>query len=250
MFDVIVIGARCAGASTALLLGRSGHRVLLLDRATFPSDVISTHFLWPHGASYLNRWGLLDRVKAETPSFTQLKLVNEGIALTGSVPLELLKQHFQTLHGDDSGLVQSYLSVRRRVLDDILVDAAGRAQVDVRQGCAVERLMMEGERVVGVVCRGKDGTLFEERARVVVGADGRNSFVARTLNLPKFDRRKRCTFAYWSYFSGFRLPEAQIHRRGRLAVALVPTNFDQNMVLTWGPGEGTTQALVQRSSTW
>ncbi|HEY8943265.1 MAG TPA: NAD(P)/FAD-dependent oxidoreductase [Polyangiaceae bacterium] len=237
MFDVIVIGARCAGSSTALLLGRKGHRVLLLDRAEFPSDVISTHFLWPHGASYLKRWGLLDEVLTLTPSFTQLKFVNEGIPLTGGVPLELLKQHFQTLHGDQSDLVPSYLSVRRRVLDQILLQAAGASKVEVRQGCAVERLLMDGDRVVGVACRTRDGKLFEERARVVVGADGRNSFVARSLELPKFDRRKRCTFAYWSYFSGFALPEAQIHRRGRLAAALVPTNFGQNMVLIWGPGE-------------
>jgi 2-polyprenyl-6-methoxyphenol hydroxylase-like FAD-dependent oxidoreductase len=237
MFDAIVIGARCAGSSTALLLSRKGHRVLLLDRASFPSDVISTHFLWPHGASYLNRWGLLDQVRAVTPSFTQLKLVNEGIPLTGSVPLELLKQHFQTLHGDDRDLVQSYLSVRRRVLDEILVEAAAASKVDVRQGCAVERLLMEGDRVVGVAARTKNGEVFEERAPVVVGADGRNSFVARSLDLPKFDRRKRCTFAYWSYFSGFSMPEGQIHRRGRLAAAVVPTNFNQNMVLVWGPGE-------------
>src|SRR5687768_12547194 len=184
MFDAIVIGARCAGSSTALLLGRQGHRVLLLDRASFPSDVISTHFLWPHGASYLQRWGLLEQVQAVTPAFSQLKLVNEGIPLTGSVPLELLKQHFQTLHGDDRGLVQSYLSVRRRVLDQILVEAAASSKVDVRQDCAVERLLMEGDRVVGVACRTKDGRVFEERAPVVVGADGRNSFVARSLDLP------------------------------------------------------------------
>ncbi|MEO8213953.1 MAG: hypothetical protein ABI560_12200, partial [Myxococcales bacterium] len=54
---------------------------------------------------------------------------------------------------------------------------------------------------------------------------------------PKFDRRKRCTFAYWSYFSRFSVPEGQIHRRGRMAAAVVPTNFNQNMVLVWGPGE-------------
>src|SRR3954468_17926798 len=95
MFDAIVIGARCAGSPTAMLLARQGHRVLVVDRATFPSDVISTHFLWPHGASYLNRWGLLDRVLAETPSRKQIKLVNEGIPLTGSVPLDLLRQHFR-----------------------------------------------------------------------------------------------------------------------------------------------------------
>jgi 2-polyprenyl-6-methoxyphenol hydroxylase-like FAD-dependent oxidoreductase len=183
MFDVIVIGARCAGSSTAMLLGRRGHRVLLLDRASFPSDVISTHFLWPHGASYLNRWGLLDQVKAVTPSFTELKLVNEGIPLTGSVPLELLQQHFQTLHGDDRGLVQSYLSVRRRVLDDLLVDAAAAAGVEVCQGCAVERLLMEGDRVVGVVCRTKNGEQFEARAPLVVGADGRYFFLAICLNI-------------------------------------------------------------------
>lgn len=237
MFDAIVIGARCAGSPAAMLLARKGYRVLVVDRATFPSDVISTHFLWPHGSSYLKRWGLLDRVLAVTPSHIQLKLVNEGISLTGSVPLELLRQHFQTLHGDDHGLVQNYMSVRRRVLDEILVEAAASANVELRQGCAVERLLMDGDRVVGVAGRTKDGTAFEERARVVVAADGRNSFLARALQLPKFDQRRRCTFAYWSYFSGFSLPEGQIHRRGRLAAAVVPTNFAQNMVLVWGPGE-------------
>lgn len=237
MFDAIVIGARCAGSPTAMLLARKGHRVLVVDRATFPSDVISTHFLWPHGSSYLKRWGLLEKVQTVTPSFTQLKLVSEGIPLTGSVPLDLLKQHFQTLHGDDHGLVQTYMSVRRRVLDEVLVNAAAEAKVEVRQGCLVERLLMDGDRVVGIAGRTKDGTVFEERAQVVIAADGRNSFLARTLDLPKFDRRKRCTFAYWSYFSGFSVPEGQIHRRGRMAAAVVPTNFNQNMVLVWGPGE-------------
>ena len=237
MFDAIVIGARCAGSPTAMLLARKGYRVLVVDKATFPSDVISTHFLWPHGASYMNRWGLLDQVLETTPANQRIKLVNEGIELTGSVPLGLLKQHFQTLHGNEHGLVQSYLSIRRKVLDKVLVDAAYAAKVEVREGCSVDRLLMEGDRVVGIAGRSAQGQPFEERARVVIGADGRNSLLARTLNLPKFDQRRRCTFAYWTYVSGFSLPEGQIHRRGRLAAAVVPSNFEQNMVLVWGPGD-------------
>ncbi|WP_224250064.1 NAD(P)/FAD-dependent oxidoreductase [Hyalangium gracile] len=237
MFDAIVIGARCAGAATALLLARKGHKVLVVDRSTFPSDVISTHFLWPHGTSYLNRWGLLDRVLAQTPSHTVIHMVNEGIPLSGSVPVELVRQYFQQLHGDDSGVVQRYASVRRRVLDKILVDAAVEAGAEVREGFVVEELISEGDRVVGIRGKTRQGARVEERARVVVGADGRNSFVARTLKLPKYDERLKCTFAYWTYISGFNLQEARIHRRGRLAAAVVPTNFGQNMTLVWGPSE-------------
>src|SRR5262245_27887104 len=64
MYDVIVIGARCAGASTALLLGRKGYKVLLVDRARFPSDVPHGHFIHRHGPQRLTRWGLLDRITA------------------------------------------------------------------------------------------------------------------------------------------------------------------------------------------
>ncbi|WBB77788.1 NAD(P)/FAD-dependent oxidoreductase [Micromonospora sp. WMMD882] len=237
MYDAIVVGARCAGAATALLLARQGHRVLLVDRSSFPSDVISTHFLWPHGMSYLNRWGLLDQVTAVTPTHTTVRLVNDGIELGGSVPAELLREHFRDLHGDDSGVVTSYASVRRRVLDQILVEAAAKAGAEVRTNFTVRELLTEDGRVVGVRGRDADGRTVEDRARIVVGADGRNSFVARALKLPKYDERPRCTFAYWSYWSGFDLGPGQIHRRGRLAAAVVPTNFEQNMVLVWGPSE-------------
>lgn len=237
MYDAIVVGARCAGASTALLLARRGHRVLVVDRSSFPSDVISTHFLWPHGMSYLNRWGLLDQVTAVTPTHVDVDVVNDGIRLTGSVPTDLLRDYFRDLHGDDSGVVRSYASVRRRVLDQILVEAAAKAGAEVRTNFTVRELINEDGRVVGVRGRTADGEIVEERARIVVGADGRNSFVARALKLPKYDERPRCTFAYWSYWSGFDLGAGQIHRRGRLACAVVPTNFEQNMVLVWGPSE-------------
>lgn len=218
-----------------MLLARKGYRVLMVDRSTFPSDVLSTHFLWPHGASYLNRWGLLDKVLQTTPSHSILNFVNDGIALTGSVPIELVQRYFRQLHGDDAGVTNRYLSVRRRVLDQVLVDGAVAAGVEFREGVAVEELIREGDCVVGVRCRTRDGVRSTERARIVVGADGRNSFVARALSLPKFDERPRCTFAYWSYFSGFDLEIGHLHRRGRLGMGVVPTNFGQNMTLVWGP---------------
>src|SRR5689334_21812861 len=95
MYDVIIIGARCAGSPLALELARKGYRVLAVDRAHFPSDVLSTHFLWPRGASYLNRWGLLEPVLARTPSHTRLDLSIEGVTLSGEVPLDCLRDRFE-----------------------------------------------------------------------------------------------------------------------------------------------------------
>jgi 2-polyprenyl-6-methoxyphenol hydroxylase-like FAD-dependent oxidoreductase len=238
MWDAIVVGSRCAGAPTAMLLARAGHRVLVVDRAVFPSDVVSTHFLWPHGTSYLNRWGVLTDVLAVTPSHTGIDLVQEDIPLSGAVPAELLRRYFRRLHGDDTGVVPDFVSVRRSVLDKILVDAAVEAGAEVREGATVEELIQENDQVVGVRGRTRSGVRFEERARIVVGADGRNSFVARALALPRFDERPRCTFAYWSYFTG--LPggdRPRMQRRGRLGMGAVGTNFGQTMTVVWGPSE-------------
>ena len=64
MYDAIVVGARCAGAPTAMLLARQGYRVLLVDRTAFPSDIaMSTHLIWQAGMSDLQRWGLLPRIQ-------------------------------------------------------------------------------------------------------------------------------------------------------------------------------------------
>src|SRR6516162_8774122 len=87
MFDVIVVGARCAGSPTAMLLARRGYRVLLVDRATFPSDTISTHFIWQHGMACLKRWGLLDRVLATNcPPFRSFGLDLGAYQLIGEPP--------------------------------------------------------------------------------------------------------------------------------------------------------------------
>ena len=90
-FDVVVIGSGVAGAPTAMLLARAGHKVLLIDRHEFPRDALSTHFIWPRGVSYLSRWGLAEPILQQTPHFTTLEMNVEGISLRGSVPIAHLE---------------------------------------------------------------------------------------------------------------------------------------------------------------
>lgn len=237
-YEAIVVGGRCAGAPLAMLLAREGHRVLLVDKATFPSDTLSTHFVWPRGFSYLNKWGLLERVRSRTPSFEQMDVTIDGIDFSGSVPHEALVDRFRALHADDAGYVTTrYGSTRRQFLDDLLVRAAVEAGAEVRTDFEVREIVRDGERVIGVRGRTRNGPEVLETAKVVVGADGRKSTVARGLGIEKKDRRPKSSFAFFGYFEGLRLERAQLHRRGRLGIAMVPTNDDLTMALLFGPAE-------------
>src|SRR5262245_14381666 len=118
-YDAIVVGARCAGSPTAMLLARKGYRVLMVDKATFPSDTISPHLILPPGVEALKRWGLLDRVVGTgSPPIRQYVLDIGPFAITGS-----------------PGTREAPLSYgpRRTVLDKLLVDAAAEAGVEVRE---------------------------------------------------------------------------------------------------------------------
>src|SRR4051812_8341344 len=112
MWDAIIVGARCAGAATALLLARQGHKVLLLDRARFPSDTISTHFLWPRGCSYLARWGVLEALRAVTPTGEAVRFVRDGIVVQARTPAEMVASRLEAVHGDGRGAVATHMSVR------------------------------------------------------------------------------------------------------------------------------------------
>ena len=239
MYDAIVVGARVTGAPTAMLLARLGQRVLLLDRATFPSDTISTHFLQPRGSSYLKRWGLLDRVLSEVPSWSRMTITKEGIAISGTQPLEAVRSRLARLTGDDAEYATTtWCAPRRTFLDKLLVDAAVEAGAELREAVVTDGLLFEGDRVVGVQIR-QGSRRFEERARLVIGADGKHSVVARSLGLPRLDERHRHTFAYYSYWSGLRQDEFPwpMHLKGRLAAALFPTNDDLFHILVFGPDE-------------
>ena len=235
MWDVVIVGARCAGAATALGLVRQGHRVLILDRASFPSDTLSTHFLWPRGASYLNRLGLLAPVLAETPSGVELEFQRDGIAFVCRTPLADVQKRLREVHGSDAGAVETYVSVRRTVLDRIVLDAARAAGAEFRAGVTVDELLTEDGRVAGVAGTGPHGERVRERARFVVGADGRASKVGALVGAAVTAENDDATFAYWSYFSGMPLTCGLMQKRGRLASVVVPTNFGANMTLVFGP---------------
>jgi 2-polyprenyl-6-methoxyphenol hydroxylase-like FAD-dependent oxidoreductase len=212
MYDAIVVGARCAGSPTAMLLARKGHRVLLVDRASFPSDTMSTHLIHPPGIARLERWGLLGRVTASNcPPCHEISMDFGAFSLSGHPP---------PMYG-----VAEHYCPRRTVLDKILVDAAVEAGVQLREGFRVEELLRaDGDRVTGVVGRTAGGARAKERARIVVGADGMRSLVARTVGASEYDARPALTCAYYTYWSGVSVQSFEIYPRGRWIVMAFPTN--------------------------
>ena len=211
MFDAIVVGARCAGSPTAMRMARRGYRVLLLDRARFPSDTISTHWIWPPGIACLKRWGLLDRVVASNcPPIRSLGLDLGAFILTGVLPAV-------------EGVAEMY-APRRTVLDKLLLDAAAEAGAEVREGFAVTGLTTSGDAVTGIRGRQRGGPEIEEQARIVIGADGRNSFVAKSVGAGEYNARPMLTCGYYTYWSDVTPHLTAIHPHPRRMVVSFPTN--------------------------
>jgi flavin-dependent dehydrogenase len=216
---VIVVGARCAGSPTAMLLARKGYRVLVVDRATFPSDTVSTHFIHPPGVASLERWGLLDTVRATgCPPVTTYSFDFGPFKLSGSPrPFD--------------GMAQAY-GPRRTVLDKILVDAAADAGAEVREKFNVHELVTDEDgRVTGI--RGGDagGASVTEQAAVVVGADGRYSMVAKTVEPEHYNEKPPLEGAYYTYWSNLPVDAFEAFVRPHHGWAAIPTNDDQTLVV-------------------
>ncbi|MDX8151785.1 NAD(P)/FAD-dependent oxidoreductase [Patulibacter brassicae] len=166
--DVVVVGARPAGTATAIALARRGRRVVALDRASFPSDTLSTHVLFAGCVVELHRSGALERVlETGAPKLPAVQLSAAGHDVRG---------HYTPVDGIDYGLC-----VRRIGLDMALVETARAAGAEVRERCTVTEVLWEGGRAAGVRYTDPDGASRELRARLVVGADGRRSQMAQLL---------------------------------------------------------------------
>jgi 2-polyprenyl-6-methoxyphenol hydroxylase-like FAD-dependent oxidoreductase len=221
-YDVIVVGARCAGSPTAMLLARKGHKVLLVDRATFPSDTVSTHLIHPPGVAALRRWGLLERVLATGCPAIHTYAFDLGPFVIAGSP------------GSDAGRVA--YGPRRTVLDEALVNAASEAGVEVREGFTVEEVLSEGGRMTGIRGHGRGGQPVAERARVVVGADGIHSLVARAAMPEEYSQKPKLMAAYYSYWSGLPMNgRFEGYDRGDRSWAAWPTNDGLTLVIVGWP---------------
>jgi 2-polyprenyl-6-methoxyphenol hydroxylase-like FAD-dependent oxidoreductase len=221
-YDAIVVGARCAGSPTAMLLARKGYKVLVVDRARFPSDTVSTHLIHPPGVAALQRWGLLDR-----------------LAATGCPPIDTYVFDFGPFAisgapGTNEAPVA--YSPRRTELDKLLVDAASEAGAEVREGFTVENVVVEDGRIAGVRGHSKGGHTVTERARVVIGADGRHSLLARLVRPKQYNEKPRLQYSYYTYWSGLPMHgRFETSLRPGWGFAAWPTNDHLTLVIVGWP---------------
>lgn len=217
-YDAIVIGARCGGSPTAMLLANKGYRVLLVDRSTFPSDTVSTHFVHAPGVALLDKWVLRDKLAATgCPPVTRYAFDFGPFTIAGTP---------RSIDGEGTAFCP-----RRTVLDKILVDAASDAGVEVREGFTVDEVIVEDGAVVGITGRSSSGKPVSERARIVVGADGRNSVVAKTVRPEQYNEKPAVGPAYYSYWSGVGSSGFEAYVRENCGFAAFPTHDELTLVI-------------------
>ncbi|MBI4417247.1 MAG: FAD-dependent monooxygenase [Ignavibacteriales bacterium] len=225
-YDVIIVGARVAGATIATLLGEQGYRVLVLDRARFPSDTLSTHFFRSPTFKVLQRLGVFDKVLRQAP-----RLVNNYNDVDGHVFTEPVT---------DTDGPSYYLCVRRITMDAILFRRMQQVDaVTIRQGCIVTDLLSDNGKISGVRWK-EGGSGAEAYARLVVGADGVRSTVASSVKpeLEHFEPVRRAM--YYGYFEALATthgPAAEFHYRGNRLVYVFPTDGNLTLIASSIPIE-------------
>jgi 2-polyprenyl-6-methoxyphenol hydroxylase-like FAD-dependent oxidoreductase len=194
-----------------MLLARRGIKVLGVDRAHFPSDTVSTHFLWPRTTSLLAKWGLLDE-----------------LATTGCPPIHRVTADFGpvAISGRPSAVESTAImfSPRRTILDQLLVSAAREAGAHMHGGVTFRGLLWDRDRVVGAQLEDDDGTVSECGTAVVVGADGIWSTVARAANAATEIEHPSLTCGYYAYWSGVATDGVEFYLREGRDILVFPTH--------------------------
>lgn len=225
-YDVIVVGARCAGATLAIRLGNAGHRVLLLDQADFPSDTLSTHTIFNNTVWELKDLGIFPLIpELDAPPVQHVLLQFEDVKIEGSLP---------PVHGEE----RSYC-IRRTYLDQAAIQKASEIpNVTICTKVRVMDLLWDEDQVVGVRTKDSLGQLQEYRAKWVVGADGRNSTVRKKLNLKPLIDVPTDFACFYTYVEGLETkkdPTFEVYRIYDRTLVIFPTNHQQHVVFVAFP---------------
>jgi flavin-dependent dehydrogenase len=232
--DVVVVGARVAGAATAMLLARLGHDVVLVDQASFPSDTVSTHAIARSGVVQLRRWGLLDPVlKSGAPAIRQVTFHAGGESV--SRPIK---------HKAGVNLI---VAPRRYILDTIIAGAAQRAGADVRMGVTVIAAQRDSRgRVTGISGHDRTGAPIDLGARCVIGADGLRSPVARSVGAAISQVRPAGGAAQYAYYTGIDWAGMELFVAEQSFAGVFPTHDGQACISVSTPSNDA-QAVRRRS---
>jgi flavin-dependent dehydrogenase len=211
-YDAVITGGRCAGASTALLLARSGAKVLMVDRQAYGSDTLSTHALMRGAVLQLTRWGLVPHITAA------------GTPAIRSATFHYVSEAIQVAIKPEHG-VECLFAPRRTVLDRLLVDAARHAGAEVRHGVVLSELLFASDgRVIGVSLKDAGGSSMTVRTDIVIGADGRQSTVAQLVKARAYVEGSHASGIVFGYFDN--LPQDGLHWyfAENAAAGVIPTN--------------------------
>ncbi|MFJ8267237.1 NAD(P)/FAD-dependent oxidoreductase [Peribacillus asahii] len=216
-YDVIIVGARCAGATLAISLAEAGFQVLLLDRATFPSDTLTTNTFFNNTTAIFREIGVLDQLLETNVTPVQtIKFQFEDTVIEGPIP---------KVDGEDTAY-----SIRRKYLDHILLQhAKTKENIKMIEGIRVTEVIYDGETIIGVRGEDLEKQKQEFRAQLVVGADGRNSRIRKLVNSELKISSPASTAVYYSYFSGIQhdsVPKFEVYKRKDKMAIFFPTNDD------------------------
>lgn len=223
-YDVVVVGARVAGASTAMLLARRGHRVLVIDRAPMPSDVVSTHAILRSGILQLSRWGILDEVVAAgTPAVRDITLGFGEERIEFAVRAE---------HG-----VDTLYAPRRYILDNILVESALKAGAEFADRTRMVDLLRTGEGGVSGIVAKQGGREQEFTARMVIGADGVWSRMAKLLPATDYVSHPATNAISYAYFRDVEVNGFWFQFTPGVNAGIIPTNDNLCCVFAGRPND-------------
>lgn len=221
-YDAVVVGARCAGASTAFLLARAGAKVLLIDRHAYGTDTVSTLAMMRTGVAQLQRWGLLPEIMAAGTPEVRHTTFHYGD--------EAIRVKIKPEYG-----VEYLCAPRRTVLDRVLVDGARAAGADVRHGVMLTGLQLDNGRVVGAQMKDAAGNLSAVRSDIVIGADGKQSTVAKLVNAETYIKGTGASGCVYGYYEN--LPNDGFHWYfgNGVSAGAIPTNDGQHCVFVGVP---------------